>query len=312
MTTISSFFETLRCIVLLIYYYFEAFIKKFCCASKKKIAREIVLITGSAHGIGKQIALNCASLGAILVLWDIDEECNKETALLAKRNGALAVYTYKCDCRKREEVYAVADQVKKEVGDVNILINNAGILIGKNFLDIPDYEMDETLDVNFKAHFWTCKAFLPAMIASNHGHLVSITSQAGMIGANKLSDYSASKAAIIEFLESVAFELQAAGKKGIKTTIVCPYYVHTRLSKGTKTTRPCLLPILDVEYVGKKIVDGIRKDNFYLFPLPVSVFAYLKVFLPTKGIFLLAEYIGIYKNLDDFEGYYNKEHNKND
>ncbi|XP_054841986.1 epidermal retinol dehydrogenase 2-like [Eublepharis macularius] len=308
---ISSIFETLRCIVLIIYYMFEAFIKKFCCAPKK-VAGEIVLITGSANGIGKQIALNFASLGAILVLWDIDEEHNKETAELAKRNGALAVYTYKCDCSKPEEIYAVADQVKKEVGDVNILINNAGIVTGKNFLDIPDSKMVETLDVNFKAHFWTCKAFLPAMIACNHGHLVSISSEAGTVGANKLSDYCASKAAVIGFLESVAFELQAAGKKGIKTTIVCPYYVHTRLTVGVKTTRPCLLPILDAECAGRKIVDSILKEKFYLFTLPVTTFSALKVFFPRKALFVLVQYLGIYNNMDDYIGYGHNEEKKND
>ncbi|XP_015270752.1 PREDICTED: epidermal retinol dehydrogenase 2-like [Gekko japonicus] len=203
-------------------------------------------------------------------------------------------------------------KVKKEVGDVNILVNNAGVLIGKNFLDIPDSKMDETLDVNFKAHFWTCKAFLPSMIACNHGHLVSIASQAGLIGSNKLSDYSASKAAAIGFLETVAFELQAAGKKGIKTTIVCPYYVHTDLTIGVKTTRPCLLPILDVEYVGRTIVDGIRKDKFYLFPLPITTFSVLKVFLPRKALFLLAEYVGLYENMAEFKGRSAKKGNKND
>ncbi|XP_060098949.1 epidermal retinol dehydrogenase 2-like [Heteronotia binoei] len=302
MITITSLFKTLRCIVLLIYYYIEAFIMNFC-GTPKNVAGEIVLITGSAHGIGRQMAFNFACLGAILVLWDIDEEANKETAALAERNGALAVYTYKCDCGKQEEVYAVADQVKKEVGDVNILINNAGILTGKNFLDIPDNKMDETLDVNFKAHFWTCKAFLPAMIASNHGHLVSIASEVGILGSNKLSEYAASKAAVIGFLESVAFELQAAGKKGIKTTIVCPYYVHTDLTIGVKTTRPCLLPILDVEYVGRTIVDGILKDKFYLFVPPTIALAVLKVFLPRKGFFLLVQYFGIYENMADYKGH---------
>nr|XP_056710890.1 epidermal retinol dehydrogenase 2-like [Euleptes europaea] len=309
MTMISSILETLRVIVLSVYYYFEAFIMKFCSAPKN-VAGEIVLITGSANGIGKQIALNFASLGAILVLWDIDEEGNRETAELAKRNGALAVYTYKCDCSKREEVYAVAEQVKKEVGDVNILINNAGIVTGKNFLDIPDCKMDETLDVNFKAHFWTCKAFLPAMIACNRGHLVSTASVAGMIGSNQLSDYCASKAAVIGFWETVAFELQAAGKKGIKTTIVCPYYVHTNLFTGVKTTRPCLLPILDVEYVGKTIVDGIRKDKFYVFPLPFTKLAALKVFLPRKALFLFAQYFGLYENMADYKGRSTEEQKK--
>ncbi|XP_077208474.1 epidermal retinol dehydrogenase 2-like [Paroedura picta] len=311
MTTIRAVFEALRCIVLFIYYYLEGLIMNFCC-SPKNVAGEIVLITGSANGIGKQMALNFAQLGAILVLWDIDEEGNKETAALAERKGALAVYTYKCDCGKREEVYAVADQVKKEVGDVNILINNASIWSGKDFLDIPDCKIEETLDVNFKAHFWICKAFLPSMIACNHGHLVSIASGAGLLGEKKLSDYAASKAAVIGFLESVAFELQAAGKKGIKTTIVYPYYMHTRLSVDVKTIWPGLLPVLDVEYVGKTIVDGIRKDKFYLFLLPSISLRALKVLLPRKALFLLAQYSGIYENMADYKGHSTKEGNKND
>uniref|UniRef100_A0A8D0DV89 Uncharacterized protein n=1 Tax=Salvator merianae TaxID=96440 RepID=A0A8D0DV89_SALMN len=73
----------------------------------------ILLVTGSANGIGREIVLNFAPLGAILVLWDIDEEGNKETAELAKKSGAQAVYTYRCDVSNREEVYAVAKQVRK-------------------------------------------------------------------------------------------------------------------------------------------------------------------------------------------------------
>ncbi|XP_054841442.1 epidermal retinol dehydrogenase 2-like [Eublepharis macularius] len=310
MCKMSSILETLKFMLLLIYYYFEVFVMKFCRAPKN-VAGEIVLVTGSANGIGKQIALNFARLGAILILWDIDEQGNEDTAELMKRNGALAVYTYKCDCSKREEIYAVADQVKKEVGDVNILINNAGILNGKNFIDLLDSEIEETLDVNIKAHFWTCKAFLPAMISCNHGHLVTISSTGGLTGANKLSDYCASKWAETGFLEAVAFELQAAGKKGIKTTIVFPYYVDTEMVTGVITTRPCLYPILDVEYVGRKIVDAILKEKFYLFIPPWVCFATLKIFLPTKVIFLLVEYFGIFNNLDHFKGRKKRKGNKN-
>ncbi|XP_067409964.1 epidermal retinol dehydrogenase 2 isoform X3 [Emydura macquarii macquarii] len=265
MCKLNSILETLEFLILLGYYYFEAFILFICPPCKKNVAGEIVLITGAANGIGRQIALNFARLGATLVFWDIDEEGNKETTKLAKENGAKGVYAYKCDCSNREEVYRVADQVRKEVGDVNILVNDAGIANVKTFLDLPDADMEKTLRVNIMAQFWTCKAFLPAMIACNRGHLVSISSGTGLLGANKLTDYSASKFAIIGFLESLAFELQAAGKKGIKTTIVCPSFVNTELSVGVRVSRPLLLPILDVEYAGRKIVDAIREEKFYVF-----------------------------------------------
>ncbi|XP_039381171.1 short-chain dehydrogenase/reductase family 16C member 6-like isoform X2 [Mauremys reevesii] len=260
MCKLSSISETLKFLILLGYYYFEAFILFICPPCKKNVAGEIVLITGAANGIGRQIALNFARLGATLVFWDIDEEGNKETIKLAKENGAKGVYAYKCDCSNREEVYRVADQVRKEVGDVNILVNDAGIANVKTFLDLPDADMEKTIRVNIMAQFWTCKAFLPAMIACNRGHLVSISSGTGLIGANKLTDYSASKFAIIGFLESLAFELQAAGKKGIKTTIVCPSFVNTELSRGIRVSFvPKKVLFLAVEYAGIfNNLDGVR------------------------------------------------------
>lgn len=129
----------------------------------------------------------------------------------------------------------MAHQVKKEVGDVSILINNAGIVTGKKFLDCPDELMEKSLDVNFKAHLWTYKAFLPAMIANGHGHLVCISSSAGLIGVNGIADYCASKFAACGFAESIFIELFAQKIKGIKTTIVCPYLISTGMFEGCTT-----------------------------------------------------------------------------
>ncbi|KAJ6664010.1 hypothetical protein lerEdw1_008964 [Lerista edwardsae] len=266
----QNFLETLKVIVLVIYYYIEAFIL-MVRGVRKDVSGKIVLITGSASGIGREIALHLAHLGAILVLWDIDEEGNKDTSELVKRNGALAVYTYKCDLSKREEIYAVADQVRKDVGDVNILINNAGVLWGKNFTDLSDAEMEKTVVLNINAHFWviiylfTYKAFLPAMMANNSGHLVTISSLAALIGANKMSDYCASKTAEINFLETIALEMWAAGKKDIKTTIFCPSYVDTGLANGIRVKCPHLMPMLKPDYVGRKIVEAIQKEKLYEF-----------------------------------------------
>ncbi|XP_032152029.1 epidermal retinol dehydrogenase 2 isoform X2 [Sapajus apella] len=166
----------------------EALIFAILPKPRKNVAGEIVLITGAGSGVGRLLALRFARLGSVLVLWDINKNGNEETRKMAREAGATRVHAYTCDCSRKEEVYRVADQVKKEVGDVSILINNAGIVTGKNFLDCPDELMEKTFDVNFKAHLWTYKAFLPAMIANDHGHLVCISSSAGLVGVNGLAD----------------------------------------------------------------------------------------------------------------------------
>ncbi|KPP73055.1 epidermal retinol dehydrogenase 2-like [Scleropages formosus] len=263
--------ETLQVFFLSIYFNLEALLKWFIPSRKKNVAGETVLITGAGSGIGRLLALEFAARGATLVLWDISNEGNWETAKLSKERGASRVHTYICDCSDRDDVYRVADQVKREVGDVTILINNAGIVTGKKFMDAPDNLIVKTVEVNTMAHFWTYKAFLPAMVASDHGHLVSIASSAGLCGVTGLADYCSSKFAAVGFAESMALELLAMGKTGIKTTIVCPFFINTGMFDGCNTKWPRLLPILDPNYVVKKIMHAILTDQVYLL-LPRSLY----------------------------------------
>ncbi|NXH60595.1 RDHE2 dehydrogenase, partial [Rhabdornis inornatus] len=273
----------------------------FCIFSlrKKYFAGEIVLITGSANVIGRQVALKLAPLGVTLVLWDIDDEGNKETSRLAQQNGANRVFVYHCDCSSREDVYEQADKVIKEVGDVTILINNAGIAIGKKFCELTDEDFEKTLRINFFSQVWTLKAFLPAMVACNRGHLVSIASSAGLMGLYSASDYCASKSAIIGMMEAINSELYHGGKRGIKTTIICPYFVSTRLSKGFKSTKSCLLPVYDPEYAASRIVDAIKKEKFYLIMPPAVYLLGLKIFLPRKVALFFESYIKLPESMEE-------------
>ncbi|XP_045751276.1 epidermal retinol dehydrogenase 2 isoform X2 [Mirounga angustirostris] len=268
---------------------------------RKNVAGEIVLITGSGSGLGRFLALKFAHLGSVLVLWDINEEGNEDTCRMVREAGAPRVYAYTCDCSQKENVYRVAEQVKKEVGDVSILINNAGIVTGKSFLDCPDELMEKAFDVNFKAHLWTYKSFLPAMIANEHGHLVCISSLAGLIGVNKLADYCASKFAAFGFAESIFIETMAQKLKGIKTTIVCPFFMKTGMFEGCSTVHPFLLPVLEPEYVADKIVDAILEEKIYLnLPRILSFLMFLKSILPVKVSVLLVDYLGALNVMDGF------------
>uniref|UniRef100_A0A8C3QAF4 Uncharacterized protein n=1 Tax=Geospiza parvula TaxID=87175 RepID=A0A8C3QAF4_GEOPR len=262
----------------------------FCLFSlrKKYFAGEIVLITGSANGIGRLVALKLAPLGVTLVLWDIDDEGNKETSRLAQQNGANRVFVYHCDCSKREEVYEQADKVRKEVGDVTILINNAGILIGKKFLT-----------KRYRQIFWS-------MVACNRGHLISTASGAGFLGLYMQSDYGASKAAIITMMEAINSELYHGGKRGIKTTIICPYFISTTLSKGFKSA-PCLLSVYDPEYAASRIVDAIKKEKFYLIMPPAVYLLGLKIFLPRKAVLFFESYVKFPESMEEAFGQKKKD-----
>ncbi|XP_054048339.1 epidermal retinol dehydrogenase 2 [Rissa tridactyla] len=298
MFNFRSILKILQFLKLLIVLVFENLILLIFPPCKKKFAGEIVLITGSANGIGRQIALNFAPLGATLVLWDIDDEGNKETSRLAEKNGAKRVFAYHCDCSNREEVYEQADKVRNEVGDVTILINNAGILLGKKFCDIPDADFEKTLRVNFLSQVWTCKAFLPAMMTCNRGHLVSTASAAGLLGVYRMSDYAGSKYAIIGMMEALHSELYHAGKHGIKTTIICPGFVNTDLAKGFQTENSLFLPVYDAEYVARKIINAIQKEKFYLFMPLILHFLTFKTLIPRKMVLLFESCLKIPSGLD--------------
>ncbi|XP_075717304.1 17-beta-hydroxysteroid dehydrogenase 13-like [Rhinoderma darwinii] len=264
-----------------IYAYLEAFIKLFIPAKRKSVSGDIVLITGSGHGIGRLTALEFAKLQSVLVLWDINKDGNEETAEQCRKLGAKA-FPYVVDCSKRNEIYAAAEKVKTTIGDVDILINNAGVVFGVEFLELQDHQIEKTFEVNILAHFWTTKSFLPAMMKRNQGHIATVASVCGHIGLTYLVDYCASKFGAVGFHECMTEELASLGKDGIKTTCLCPVFINTGFVQNPSTR---LWPVLTPEHVAKCFVDGILTNKkMILVPPSVKTFLTLSKFLPQRVI----------------------------
>ncbi|MBN3302935.1 RDHE2 dehydrogenase, partial [Amia calva] len=280
-----------------IFYFFEAFARLFVPPPRKDVEGEIVLVTGAAQGIGKLIAEEFGRLGATLVLWDINCETLEITAKELRRTLDVRVYVYTCDCSRRTEVYKVAELVKREVGDVSILVNNAGAVTGRyNFTDAPDNLVDRTLQIN------TYKAFLPAMVARNHGHLVYVFCLT-MFSLLLSTDYCASKFAAVGFAESIALELLVLRKDGIKTTIVCPYLINTAMFGGCQTKWPSFLPIMDQHDTALRIVDAILREKMYsLLPFSLYFLVALKSFMPAKLGIIFVNFFGGLDLMDQFRG----------
>ncbi|XP_011303308.1 short-chain dehydrogenase/reductase family 16C member 6 isoform X2 [Fopius arisanus] len=246
---------------------------------RKIIKGEVALVTGGAGGIGRLISIKLAQRGAYVVIWDINEPGIQQVVKEIRAFGGKCI-GYTCDITDRNQIYRIAKTVKIEVGNVTIVVNNAGYICGKTFMNIPDDEIERTFKVNILAHYWINKAFLEEMMKDNHGHIVTIASVAGLMGTYNCTDYSATKFAAIGYHESLFTELKMHGYDGIQTTLVCPYFVNTGMFPGVK---PRLLPQLEPEYVAEEVVQGILTDQVNVtLPSSVKYFVPLKSWLPPK------------------------------
>ncbi len=265
-----------------------------------RIKDSIILITGGASGIGRQMALKMARAGGRMIIWDIDDAAMAKVAGEIRAAGGQA-RTYHCDVSERQVVYRVAAEVLKEFGRVDILINNAGQVSGRDFLDLTDEMIESTFRLNALAYFWTIKAFIPKMIEQNSGHIVNISSAAGIVGVYRLADYNACKFANFGMDESIRFEMKRK-KINIKTTIVCPYYIDTGMFKGVKTRFPLLLPILREEKVADRIIWAIRKGRKRVI-MPWMVYTvWLLRLLPPFFCDFMADFFRINNSMDEFVG----------
>ena len=259
-----------------------------------------VLITGGASGIGRLLALRMAAAGARIAISDIDATGMERVREEAAAQG-WSILCFPVDLSSREQIQAMALKVNEEIGGVDILINNAGIVSGQPFLAASDGQIEQSLAVNFIAHIWTIRAFLPGMIERGSGHLVTIASAASIIGVSRLSDYSAAKFACFGLDESLRNEFRKQ-KQQIRTTVVCPYFISTGMFAGVKTRFSFLLPILDPERSAQRIFQAVarRRPRLLMPPLVYAVW-FLRLF-PVRLFDFVADFLGIHRAMDDFQG----------
>ena len=264
------------------------------------ISNKHVLITGGASGLGRLLALRCAELGATVTIWDLDA-AGAQAVVAEARAGGGTIRAFACDVGDRELVYARADEVRTAAGPVDILVNNAGIVSGKPLLELPDERIELAFKVNALALFWTTKAFLPGMIDRGSGHVVTVASAAGLIGSPRETDYAASKFAAVGFNEALRLELKRSAP-GIRTTVVCPFYIDTGMFAGVKTRFPRLLPILKEAVVTERILRGIQHDRAQvLMPFMVRTLPAMRL-LPVWAFDRLADFFGVTAAMDEFTG----------
>jgi NAD(P)-dependent dehydrogenase (short-subunit alcohol dehydrogenase family) len=183
------------------------------------------LITGAARGIGAEIAASFRREGAELALLDIDDR-------VAKTASSLEARAYRVDLADVESTRAVVGRAIGDLGGLEILVNNAGILKMAPLLEIDPADWDLTFAVNVRAMLVTIQAAAKAMVPAGRGTIINMASMGGKVGGPNQAHYAASKAAVISLTQVAAKEL---GVHGITVNCICPGYVLTEMGAATRT-----------------------------------------------------------------------------
>jgi 2-hydroxycyclohexanecarboxyl-CoA dehydrogenase len=206
-------------------------------ASITRLQDKVAIVTGSAQGIGRAIAMRLASEGAKVAIADLDLEGANRTAEEIRKAGANAI-AVKLDVSKLQDALDAADRVEQELGPIDILVNNAGWDKLEPFLESTPETWDKVIAINYRGVLNCCKAIAPRMQQRKRGKIVSISSDAARVGSTGEAVYAGCKAAIIGFSKTLAREL---ARYGINVNVVCPGPTQTALLKNAMAGREGVL-----------------------------------------------------------------------
>ena len=256
-----------------------------------------VLVTGGASGIGRLIALGAARRGAgRVVVWDLDLQGAEAVAAEIRSQGADA-RAERVDVTDAAAVEAAAARA----GEVDVAVNNAGVVTGARLEDATEDGIRRTFEVNALAPYWLTRAVLPGMRARDRGAVVTVASAAGLVGVARQTDYSATKHAAVGFAESLAAELRKDGSR-VTSLAVCPFYIDTGMFAGVRSRVPWLLPVLDPRHVAQEVLDAVEAGRTrLLLPRAVGLIAPLRA-LPAPVFDRAMDVLGVNATMDGFTG----------
>lgn len=244
-----------------------------------------MLITGGAGTMGRRYAQRAVEEGArAVVLWDVDAAALMSTVQQLDAEPGTTVHGYTVDLRDLGSIAQTAQKVRKQVGDPDVVINNAGTSRGALFWEYDSGDDTRAvMAVNALAPMYVTREFLPAMIrrAYRAARVVNIASTAGLFAVPTTSVYAASKSALIGWSESLRRELEREGHSNVKVTTVIPGPITTGMENGAKPSP--LAPPMSPEYVVDRVWQAMLSGRrMLMLPASIGLARALKGVLPTR------------------------------
>ena len=198
----------------------------------KVLSGKVALVTGASRGIGKSIAISLGVLGAeVIVNYSSSDASAEEVAKSINDKGGSS-YKLKFDVSDEESVSTAINQIIRDSGKIDILINNAGITRDGLLMRMKESQWDEVINTNLKGVFLCTKNVSKFMIKQRSGKIINITSIVGLMGNPGQANYSASKAGVIGFTKTCAKEFAS---RGIKVNAIAPGFIETEMTENLNT-----------------------------------------------------------------------------
>ena len=272
----------------------------------RNLKNKKVLVTGGARGIGKQIALEFAQQGSDIIICDLDKSFFDEDHFKSNvkdiLNLGVSCNGYVLDVTKYDDILQTREKILSDIGKIDILINNAGVVFGGKFLDISISQHRLTYDVNTQGIVNMLHIFLQDLIDRPQSHIVNIASASGFTALPGGTTYASSKAAVSSFSESLRLELKKDGNTHVGITIVSPAYVNTGMFDGVK--EPTFIPMLTTKKLATKVVKAVRKNKlFVLEPAFIKFIPLMKATFPRFIYDFLGNILGGYDSMNFWKGH---------
>ena len=272
----------------------------------KDLKGKKALVTGGAMGIGLATVKRLLARGCEVTVWDMNAEALES---MKKEIGETehGVLCHVCDITDGERVKALARQAEREMGRVDILINNAGCVVAGRFCSQEPRAWDRLTSVNLNSMYYTINAFLPGMYERNEGHIVNISSGAGLTGMPDLAVYCATKWAVYGLTESLRMEAMVDGKKGVKYSSVHPGILRHGMFEGSRFNflGEVLIPRVKThDVIARLIVEKtIRKNRaMVMTPWSLHLGPVIRAFLPDTILARILLMAGAGKSMSGWTG----------
>ncbi|CAH8516572.1 unnamed protein product [Heterobilharzia americana] len=277
----------------LLYILYDCFqtVKSYLIPVYKDISKDVVLITGAANGIGREMCLHFAKYCPNILALDMDVQSLKETIDIVQTETGVQIHPYKCDLRSVTEINDTVNQILRDYGRVTILVNNAGIIHISEFLFT--HSPDQSISTGMLGRSTCSDDSNEDNLEPARGHIVCISSGGSLLPISYNTVYCASKSAVLLLSESLELELQEMGfADRIHITSVMPYVVRTKLARHVTGSNSALFPLVEPDECAKRIVDAVRLNKSVVYiPEAIRIRAILHILSPNYAAACIRNYI---------------------
>ena len=223
-----------------------------------RLQNKVAVITGAASGIGLATAVKFAQEGAFIAICDLNQAGIDAAIKEVEAVGGQAL-GYVVDVTKPDQIAAMRDALLAEKGRIDVLVNNAGIVMDAQLIKMTEDQFDKVIDINLKGTYNMARALVDTMVAQGAGVILNASSVVGVYGNFGQTNYAATKFGVIGMVKTWAKEL---GKKGIRANAVCPGFVATPILKAMPEK---VLQGMEEKVPMRRLADPTEIANVYAF-----------------------------------------------